>query len=730
VKFARIFVFILLLFFLITSLPCLSHATPLPDIKANNSDWPLTLNTSDTLSITVSLSAGSSAGVNADWWVAANTPFGWHYYLHPSGWYYAPDLGTLQPAYQGALFTLSQVEVLNISGLPSGTYLFYFGVDTVMNGVIDFDHLYYNVVVVTVSQESIILSVNPTAFATEVGMATHVQATFTVDMDPATINTSTFMLYSPSGTNVNGAVSYNAGTRTATFTPSQTLAPLTAYTAMISGARDAAGTIMDIPYYWSFVTVTGFWAYDFVFDSYYFVSANLAGEGIHCLIYLEDGQFVDPNAVNEIVNQFDNKIYTNEILAFGEEPNPGIDGNPKIFIFLHDIRDGYSPGSDGYIAGYFNALDEYDVSVVPYSNQKELFNMDINPGIPGDQVFRNTLAHEFQHLISWNQKTNLRGVHEETWLEEALSEIAPLFCTYGPDYSRVIGFQTLPWDSLIGWDGDVFDYSTVYMWSQYMKDRVTTTDSYGHNVFWNINHTADVGINAVNTALSDIGYSKDFAGIFRDWSIANYLGLTTIPGHPELSYTSIHTEAGYPTVYGPLPGLPVNDPDHINTTVVGGLHLWGLDYFEFTQTGAGTVTWTSTHPTDEAAFIDTSTYTGAFTMVSGIPYSYTNSGILITRNPTDLEKWSLTGGGTMTFTSMHSGYSVSSEYSHKASFLYPDSAKESTEKLTPRALLQQVSSDPLVKALSSRTDRPIPICVDYFFRDSEKALRKELLNKN
>ena len=89
--------------------------------------------------------------------------------------------------------------------------------------------------------------------------------------------------------------------------------------------------------------------------------------------------------------------------------------------------------------------------------------MDIDPAVPGDGEFLRTLAHEFQHMISWNQKTNLRGVSEDTWLDEALSEVAPLFCSYGPDYSRVIGYQMLPWDSLIGWFGDVSDYSTAYM---------------------------------------------------------------------------------------------------------------------------------------------------------------------------------------------------------------------------------------------------------------------------
>jgi|GEM_PF-2330025 len=574
-----------------------------------------------------------------------------------------------------------------------------------------------------------VTGVNPAASGTGVATNTQVHATFNVDMDPASINTSTFTLASPSGINVNGIVSYDASTKTAKFTPAINLAPLTSYTATISGVRDSAGNSMNVPYSWSFVTVTGFWAYDFDASSnpYYFVSAHLAGEGNHCLVYLEDGQVVEPDTINEIVSQFDNNIYANEVMVFGEEPNPGIDGNSKIFIFLHDIKDGYTPNSGSYVAGYFNRLDEYDISISTYSNQKELFNMDIYPGTPGDQIFLSTLAHEFQHMISWNQKTNLRGVFEDTWLEEAMSEIAPVFCFYGTDYTRVIGYQLQPWDSLTDWSNTVFDYSTVYMWAQYMKDRVTNTNSNGHNVFWNINHTSNVGINAVNTALAAIGYGKDFTGIFRDWSLANYLGLTTIPGHPEWSYTSIHTEEGYLTTYGYLPGLPRNDADHVNATTVGGLHMWGLDYFEFTKSGPGTVTWTKTHPTDEAAFIDTYTNAVTFNMVSATPYSYTNKGILITRNPTEFEKWTATGGGTMTFTSVRPGETLLNSSLTKRSYAYqtPPAAM-----LTPRELLSNISSDPMVKAMSARTGRPIPVCVNYFFRNSEKALREKLsLNK-
>ena len=577
------------------------------------------------------------------------------------------------------------------------------------------------------NQEILVIAVNPPVSDTEVAMEIQVQVTFNTDIDPLTLNTETFTLTSPSGIRVSGTVSYDTNTKTATFSPSVSLAPFTPYTATISNIRDMVGNSMSSPYSWSFVTVTGFWAFDFDLNNSYFVSATKVGEGSFCTIYLEKDLSVDQDTINEIINQFDNAIYSNEILVFGEEPNPGIDGNTKIFILLLDIRDGYTSGSTSYIAGYFNPLDEYDISISTNSNQKELFSLDIYPGIPGDNIFMRTLAHEFQHLINWNQKTNLLGVFEETWLDEALSEIAPVFSSYGPDYDRVISYQYLPWDSLVGWESTFYDYATVYMWAQYIKDHVTKTDSNGHNVFWHINHTPNVGINAVNTALNAINYGKDFTGIFKDWSIANYLGSTTLPGHPEWSYTSIHTEAGYPTEFGPLPGLPVNDQDHINASVVGGLHLWGLDYFEFTKSGQGTVTWSRTHPTDEAAFLDTSNNIVTFSMGHGTAYPYTNSGILIARNPTDLEKWSSTGGGTMTFTSKRAGEDIMSAYSTKKSLLYNELAKGYPDTLTPKSLLLRISSDPLVKDLSDRRGRPIPVYIDRFFRDKEKVMRQELL---
>ncbi len=122
---------------------------PAPTIKANGSDNTVTIGTGDTLSITVSLSAGSNLGVDGDWWAAADTPFAppddWYHYDLSLGW-----IPGLSFTYQGPLFDLSTLKVLYMLGLPAGTYTFYFAVDTNMNGVLDFDPLYYDSVIVDV----------------------------------------------------------------------------------------------------------------------------------------------------------------------------------------------------------------------------------------------------------------------------------------------------------------------------------------------------------------------------------------------------------------------------------------------------------------------------------------------------------------------------------------------------------------------------------------------------
>jgi murein tripeptide amidase MpaA len=120
--------------------------TPITDIKANGLDGFITINQSDNLSITVALDPGAKVGRSADWWALALTPYGWYYYNLSTVW-----LPGIFVTYQGPLGDVAPYEILNYTGLPTGSYTFYFGVDMIMNSFIDVGPLYYDSVAVTIT---------------------------------------------------------------------------------------------------------------------------------------------------------------------------------------------------------------------------------------------------------------------------------------------------------------------------------------------------------------------------------------------------------------------------------------------------------------------------------------------------------------------------------------------------------------------------------------------------
>ena len=116
-----------------------------PNITINSQNSSqITLRQGSQLSVAISMSTSSS--LEADWWVLADTPYGWFvwYFYSPSDcvWRFAAS----EASYQGPLFNLSPFEVLNMNTaeLAVGTYVFYFGVDLLQNGRIDYDVLYYD----------------------------------------------------------------------------------------------------------------------------------------------------------------------------------------------------------------------------------------------------------------------------------------------------------------------------------------------------------------------------------------------------------------------------------------------------------------------------------------------------------------------------------------------------------------------------------------------------------
>ncbi len=103
-------------------------------------------------------------------------------------------------------------------------------------------------------------SSTPADNSTGIAHNTTVTATFSEEVDSATIDTSSFSLSDAQGAIIPAAVSLNMTTDTATLTPNQPLSKATRYTATLSTAiTDVAGNALAAAVSWSFTAVDGQW---------------------------------------------------------------------------------------------------------------------------------------------------------------------------------------------------------------------------------------------------------------------------------------------------------------------------------------------------------------------------------------------------------------------------------------------------------------------------------------
>lgn len=108
----------------------------LPAIKANGSTNNITISKTEKLSIAIELQNHDSSipYLNGDWWVLVCANGNWFYLDDVGGW--SQD-DAWAPAFQGVLTNCGLTEVLNINGLATGFYTFYFVVDCYMDRVLN-----------------------------------------------------------------------------------------------------------------------------------------------------------------------------------------------------------------------------------------------------------------------------------------------------------------------------------------------------------------------------------------------------------------------------------------------------------------------------------------------------------------------------------------------------------------------------------------------------------------
>jgi hypothetical protein len=247
-------------------------------------------------------------------------------------------------------------------------------------------------------------------------------------------------------------------------------------------------------------------AYDPVNDEYVFPNPNGCWR-------TEDR--ISTAQLTYLLDEFDNNMYPIETTIYGE-PLPRGDEGQKTWILIFNIRGDsyYDCDQTSYIAGYFSAGESA-------ANNKNMMHIDTydwanrtGPGVERPYLYEGTFAHEFEHLIHFDQDAD-----EPSWVDEGLADLAGFFCGYGHSESHIAYYMVYhPFTALTFWGNALEDYGASYLFQLYLFEK------YGGAAFTSA-LVADPanGIEGIENTLAAFGYSETFNEIFDDWTIANYL---------------------------------------------------------------------------------------------------------------------------------------------------------------------------------------------------------------
>jgi len=202
-------------------------------------------------------------------------------------------------------------------------------------------------------------------------------------------------------------------------------------------------------------------------------------------------------------------IYDKNHAKFGTEND--VDGNGKVIIvFSQEVKTGKA-------LGYFNPVDKYSASTYSDSNEGDIFYITTDGcGGTADQenIIKATLAHEFQHMIYFDEHYNRGVTATYAWLNEALSQAAEYYNNYLVNHEGwmknfLCGNASVNWAdlSLTHWTSYNYGYGAIYI--RYLIEQ------YGDTAIKNMCSTEKVGIAAVEAATGD-----DFNSIFYNFTIA------------------------------------------------------------------------------------------------------------------------------------------------------------------------------------------------------------------
>jgi hypothetical protein len=292
-------------------------------------------------------------------------------------------------------------------------------------------------------------------------------------------------------------------------------------------------------------------------------NATALSVGQRVAIYVDDaapaGGYTTPE-LDDVKDLFDQFLYPIDTTAFGRESD--IDGNGVVVVLLTQHVNALSPDCNStgrVILGYFFGADLLPLSAAnPGSNEAEVFYGLVpdptNPQCDITQAFARshlptTFIHEFQHMISFNQHSLVRGGSaEDTWLNEGLSHFAEelggrlvpdVECPNSSscfsefiegDLTNAFEYLASPEDFFLieprNSTGKLEERGANWLFVRWLIDHFAAEPILGKDLTLSL-----VGTNLTGGANVEARTGEDFSKLVGEWQLANYLD--DLPGFTE-----------------------------------------------------------------------------------------------------------------------------------------------------------------------------------------------------
>jgi len=340
--------------------------------------------------------------------------------------------------------------------------------------------------------------------------------------------------------------------------------------------------VNDSPPYYEVGDVTSFWVGNSDTDENWQIDAELLVKSDHLYMWGEKGVNVDIDDLKRSADFFDSQIYPTNRAFFGSEWSPGIDNDQRLHV-LHARNLGAG------VAGYFSSADEASRLINEFSNEKEMFYINIDNTFPGEEFYNGVLAHEFQHMIHWHQDLN-----ETTWMNEGAAELAMQLNglersddSYKPDqeFAENPDLQLNTWPDS---EESYGHYGNAYLFLTYFLSR------FGEQATQALIADPANSMESVDKVVQSLGLSGD--DVFADWVVANWLD----------DSNQIDGRWGYPD-YDLDPMETVEDISNLPAQGEGRVHQYAADYITVEAEGDVTIGFEGTTVTQLAP---TNAYSG------------------------------------------------------------------------------------------------------------------------